>query len=184
MAHAGLVKLARRRETRLVGAQLTSKGETTARVFCGMSGWPASLASEDELRRLAGSQFAAREGRWISERGLAGIDYGGDTSEFVLVESLLLPSLVSGRAESLADSAGRVWYRLADAGPPPDESAPDVEPCDDLRTFYDAEIRRYLHEFTTTKPRNTFEIGPIPMPACVQTRGANNDVEHDHSLPD
>lgn len=171
MSAAGLVELSRRREHRLVGAQLTPQGETTARVFCGLPGWEASLASEDELRRLSESEFAAREGNWISERGLAGSGYGGgmNSAAFILVENMLLPSLVSGRVVSLSDPTGRVWFRLADAGPPPDVPEPDVEPCDALRDLYDEDLQRHLHDFSTAKPRNPMEIGPCPLSAALRT---------------
>jgi hypothetical protein len=172
MSADGLVNLARRRETRLVGATLTARGEAMARALCGLPGWQASRASEDELRRLADSKFAAVEGGWISECGLAGSGYGDDmdSAAFVLAENMILPSLVAGRVASLSDSLGRCWYMLTDDGTPNVPPEPtDVEPCDDLRTFYDAELARHLHELTTAKPRNTLEIGPIPMPACVLT---------------
>jgi hypothetical protein len=171
MSAAGLVELARKREARLVGGSLTARGEAMARTLCGLPGWQASLASEDELRRLADSKFAAVEGGWISERGLAGSGYGGDmdSAAFVLAENMLLPSLVSGRVVSLSDPTGRVWYRLADAGPPPDVPEPDVEPCDALRDLYDEDLQRHLHDFSTAKPRNPMEIGPCPLSAALRT---------------
>jgi hypothetical protein len=172
MSLDGLLTLARRRESRLVGAELTAVGESLARAVAGLPGWQDSLASEDELRRLADSKFAAVEGGWISERGLAGSGYGDDmkTADFVLVENMLLPSLIAGRVESLSDGAGRVWYRLTEAGAPDVPPEPtDVEPRDDLRDLYELELARHLDQFQA-KPQTRHEIGPIPLRCSLATK--------------
>jgi hypothetical protein len=172
MSADGLLTLARRRESRLVGAELTAVGGSLARAVCGLPGWEAALASEDELRRLGDSEFAACEGNWISERGLAGCDYGDmDSAELVLVENLMLPSLVAGRVESLSDVAGRVWFRLTDAGGPDGPPNPtDVEPCGDLRDLYELELARHLDHFAQAKPQTRHEIGAIPLPCSLRTK--------------
>jgi len=174
MSADGLLVLARRRESRLVGATLTPVGEAMARALCGLPGSEAAVASEDELRRLGDSEFAAVEGRWISERGLARQNYGDDTSEFVLVENMLLPSLVAGRVESLSDSLGRCWYMLTDDGTPNVPPEPtDVEPwCDDLRSLYEQELSRHLDHFAQAKPQTRHEIGPIPLRCSLATKEA------------
>jgi len=173
MAADGLLTLARRRESRLVGAELTAVGESLGRALCGLPGWEAALSAEDELRRLTGSEFAAVEGGWISEIGLTNCGYGDDmdSAELVLVENMLLPSLTAGRVESLSDVAGRVWYRQTDDGGPGGPPNPtDVEPCGDLRDLYELELARHLDQFQA-KPQTRHEIGAIPMCCAIQTKG-------------
>ena len=179
MSADGLLTLARRRESRLVGATLTPSGEAMARALCGLPGWQESLSAEHELRRLAGSEFAAVEGGWISEIGLTNCGYGDDmdSAELVLVENMLLPSLVAGRVESLSDSAARVWYLPIDVGGPNVPPEPtDVEPCDQLRDLYDAELRRHLDQFQA-KPQTRHEIGAIPMCCAIQTKGNDHVMD-------
>ena len=171
MSADGLLTLARRRESRLVGAELTAVGGSLARAVCGLPGWETALASEDELRRLGDSEFAACEGNWISERGLAGCGYGDGTSEFVVVENLMLPALVAGRVVSLSDGVGRVWYRLADVSTPDVPPEPAAEACDQLRDLYDAELRRQLDHFSVVQPRSPHEIECIPLPCSLRTKG-------------
>ena len=160
----------------MTGAELTAVGESLARAIVGLPGWPGALASEYELNRLADSAFAAREGNWISERGLAGCGYGDDTSEFVVVENLMLPALVAGRVVSLSDGVGRVWYRLADVSTPDVPPEPAAEACDQLRDLYDAELRRHLDQFQA-KPQTRHEIGAIPMCCAIQTKGNDHVME-------
>ncbi len=176
---AGLLVLSRRRESRLIGATLTPAGEELARALCGLPGWQESLSAEDELRRLAGSEFAAVEGGWISEIGLTNCGYGDDmdSAELVLVENMLLPALVAGRVESLSDLLGHAWFRLTDAGGLDGPTNPtDVEPCGDLRDLYELELARHLDQFQA-KPQTRHEIGKIPMRSAIQTKGNTNELE-------
>jgi len=172
MSADGLLVLLRRRESRLTGASLTAHGEELARALCGLPRSEAAAASEDELRRLGDSEFAAVQGAWVSERGLARCDYGDDTSQFVVVELLMLPALVAGRVESLSDLLGHVCFRLTSAGAPDVPQEPtDVEPwCDDLRNLYDQELSRHLDYFAQAKPQTRHEIGPIPLPCSFPTK--------------
>jgi hypothetical protein len=116
--------------------------------------------------------------RWVRETHLAEVEYGSPDTGGTLgfYAECMLPLLVRGLAVSNADSQGRVWYALTPAGEPLAAEAIETnqhlctdgpEPEGDARQAYLEATERELSWLENQTPRNSREIGPIPMPKAA-----------------
>jgi hypothetical protein len=138
--------------------------------------------TEDELRHrigLPGLGLSFETARrlltdWVPETSLNGGRGWGDGCgrELVFVESLLLPALARGFAESGSDIQGHAYYRrLTDPPPWPmlDAASFDSPPDRALSDLYGAELLA-ARDRLLTAPAAGREIGAIPLP-CSTGRG-------------
>jgi hypothetical protein len=178
----GLVQRYKAGRVKTTGARLTAEGERRARALCALPGLSAAgeLLADVARRSKGPPDHPPREllDAWICELLLAGMDnYPSPWTTAAAdalkdVEFRALPMLVSGLLVSHSDTFGRTYYAVTLAGwkaiddPPPIPDDPeDIEPEHDLCQLYADTMRAALARLGVAAPRDTREIGPIPLPA-------------------
>jgi hypothetical protein len=156
LVQAGYLQAQRRARGRYL--RLTDGAEDRLRQLCGL---PGLWLCYETVRRYVGSD-------WTPETVLNdGRGWGdGHGRELAFTEQLVLPSLVSGVAESASDVRGRVYYRrVADIPdwPPPE----DIEPVYELAKLYDEETKAVRERILATDI-GSLEI-ELPLPCSMRT---------------
>jgi hypothetical protein len=137
---------------------LPDGAEDCVRQLCGLPGlW---LAFET-VRRFV------RDDEWVPEIALNdGRGWGdGCSRELTFVESLLLPALIRGVAESRSTIRGHVYYRRTAAVPdfPPSE---EVEPVPELAKYCLDELTAVRSRILGSDP-GSLGLGEIPLPCSM-----------------
>ncbi len=184
---AKLVKTYNPRGGRTLGVRLTEAADDTMRRMIGLATYADSLPFLDELYcRLDdgdGCNFLGRP--WTSEESLTGVRWGDNDNRgyYVLLTEDLYPLLWRGLVESNASIQGHVWYGLTAAGyelareraedgqasrdyPPPPPAEGDEEAFD----FYHDARMQDVKALEAGEPRDSRELGAIPMPVCPVLR--------------
>ena len=181
LAGAGLVEQVRS-TGRTAIVRLTDRGEATARRLAGeITTLGHALERMRQIDGYVGTPGATTDGR-VPESMLAGVAFGdeGIEHEAALVVLDLLPALVRGWIIARADTAGRAYYHISDAGravlagdvelPRFDDA--DLPAADDAGSdAYVAAIEAARDRIGELSPSSAGELGEIPLPASMPVIG-------------
>lgn len=184
---AKLVETYNPRGGRTLGVRLTDTADDATRRMIGLATYADSLPFLDELhRRLSDGDAAVFLGRpWTSEESLTGIQWGDNERRvyYALLTEDLYPLLCRGLVEGNSSMLGHCWYGLTAVGhelarqraedgqasreyPPP----PPEEGNAEALAFYRARRREEIGAIESATPKDTREIGRVPMPVCPVLR--------------
>lgn len=117
LADAGLIQ----RTTKQYSTTLTAAGERLARRLAG----PCSLAEFTAALEWIRDRTAANDctaAGFVPEVFVAGVGWGGDTTELRILATALIPAFRRGWVESASTVHGHVYYRIAAAEWPSDDA--------------------------------------------------------------
>lgn len=168
--------------SRTLCVRLTETGEARAREMIGGPMLDDALELVDMLYGLRDHPdgFDYYSMAWVREATITGIGYGaGQDGEYHNLGICLSPALTRGMVESGSDLQMHASYALTPAGieiarkrlhetPKP---APTPKPVDGGEDYYCQKLREALGALSAAEPENDSEIGLMPLPVNVPTRG-------------
>lgn len=138
--------------------RLADDSEDFVRQLCGLPGlWLSFETVRRHVRDEWTPEIALNDGRGWGD---------GHGSELSFIESLMLPALVRGVAESRSTIRGHVCYRRVAPVPEFFADTEEVEPSPTLARFYVDELRA-ARSAISTAPTGVFELGELPLPVSM-----------------
>ena len=194
----GLIRTHNPRGSRTLGVRLTDSADDAMRRKIGLATFADALPYLDELYRRRNDPDGfdgigtgtGGNPPWASEQALTSVRWGDNERRgaYVRLTRDLYPLLWRGLVVSNSSMLGHVWYGLTATGrklarqrdesgqargeyPPPPPAAGDK----DALGFYFARQNEEIDKIETGKPKNSRELGDLPLPVHPVLRGSCSD---------